>query len=99
MRDHTDSESDVDLQQLMNDVKVMLRDGQELLRVCATTVGRQAKVGAESAERWAKERPYHALAVAFGVGLLFGMLSGSARGRRRNDNYEDTLEGLQERSE
>ena len=68
------------------DLKTVVRDGQELLKAGATTVKQRVVSTAQATGHLVEEKPYVALGVAFGVGLLAGLLlSGVWSGRRGSD--------------
>ena len=75
-----------ELEQFLEDLKAVVRDGQQLLKVGAGTLKEKARVGAERTGQLARERPYQTLGVAFGVGLLAGLLfSGMMGGRSESE--------------
>ncbi len=87
-------------EKVMQDLKVLVRDGEELLKAGASELGEkghelrvrlQASVesakamchrleektaaSAKAADKAIREHPYQAIGVAFGVGLLIGVLA------------------------
>ncbi len=81
MREKSGNGHNVDLEQLLEDIKVVVRDGQELLRAGVATVKEQARARAESTSQLVRERPYQSVGLAFGLGLLLGALAvGMLRG-------------------
>jgi ElaB/YqjD/DUF883 family membrane-anchored ribosome-binding protein len=91
MQEKTGNGHSLEVEQFLADLKAVVRDGQELLRVGLKAVQEQARAGAQSTERFARERPYETLGIAFAVGLLVGMLaSGSLGGKAgREEETED----------
>ncbi len=75
MREKTGNGHNVDLEQLLEDIKVVVRDGQELLRAGVSTVREQARARAEGTSRLVRERPYQSLGMAFGLGLVVAVLA------------------------
>ncbi len=75
MREKTGNGRHVDLEQLLEDIKVVVRDGQELLRAGMTTVKEQARARAETTSQLVRERPYQSVGLAFGLGVLVGALA------------------------
>ena len=87
-------------EKVMQDLKVLVRDGEELLKSGATELGEKghemrvrlqsavesakamchrleekASASAKAADKAIREHPYQAIGVAFGVGLLIGVLA------------------------
>jgi ElaB/YqjD/DUF883 family membrane-anchored ribosome-binding protein len=85
MREKTEIGNNVDLEQFLTDIKVVVQDCQELLKVGVNTMKEQARTGALSTHRAIKESPYQTIGLAFGVGLLVGLLAWSSLSRRAND--------------
>jgi len=81
MDDKVENGQHVALEQLLADIKLVLRDGQELLRLGVSNVRERARTGAETTDRFVKERPYQTLGLAFGMGVLIGLLASSALSR------------------
>ena len=63
-----------DLQKFLDDMKTVVQDGQELLKVSAETLKEKAKVGAKSADRVIRSNPYQTLGIMLGAGFLIGLL-------------------------
>jgi len=66
--------SDVDLDRLLEDIKVVVRDGQELLKSSFTGVKERAIARAKTTDVTVREYPYQTLGIIFGVGLVVGLL-------------------------
>ena len=75
MRTKTGNGHKVDLEQLLDDLKLVVRDGEELLKAGVTTVKERALLGARTTDRVVREHPYETVAVVFGVGILLGLLA------------------------
>jgi ElaB/YqjD/DUF883 family membrane-anchored ribosome-binding protein len=65
----------VNIEQFIEDIKVVVQDGQELLRAGVGTVKERARAGAERTNAYIREKPYNTLGLAFGLGLLAGLLA------------------------
>ncbi len=86
-------------EKLLQDLKAVVRDGEELLKAGAKDLGErgmaarerlaaalqtaretgrkleeQAVAGAKAAERLIRQHPYESIGIAFGVGLVIGVL-------------------------
>lgn len=77
MREKTTDGNNVNIEQFIEDVKVVVRDGQELLRTGVGTVKERARAGAERTNAYVREKPYNTLGIVFGLGLLAGLLAGT----------------------
>jgi ElaB/YqjD/DUF883 family membrane-anchored ribosome-binding protein len=88
MREKTKNGNNVDLEQFLEDIKLVVRDGQELLRAGLGAVRERARYGADRTDQVVHERPYQTLGLAFGMGLLVGLLACNAWSRRE-DSVED----------
>ena len=89
MREKTGNGHNINLEQFLEDIKVVVRDGQELLKAGLSTVKEQARVGAESTGRVARERPYQTVGIAFGLGVLVGLLASGALASRSSEAEEE----------
>jgi len=99
METRSAEEIEVSTEKLLQDLKTVVRDGEELLRAgaadlsqrgaaarerlaAALDVARQTKdrlqqraaEGARATDRFVRANPYEAVGIAFGVGMLFGVL-------------------------
>jgi ElaB/YqjD/DUF883 family membrane-anchored ribosome-binding protein len=99
MEARSPQEIEVSTEKLLQDLKAVVRDGEELLRAgaenlsergaaarerlaAAIEVARQTKdrlqeravQGARVTDRFVRTNPYEAIGIAFGVGMLFGVL-------------------------
>jgi ElaB/YqjD/DUF883 family membrane-anchored ribosome-binding protein len=62
-----------DLEKFLDDLKTVVRDGQQLLKVGATSLKDKARVRAQSADRAIRGNPYQTLGIVLGVGFLLGL--------------------------
>lgn len=74
----------VQMERVCDDVRNVVRDSEEWLRSGMETMKQQARAAAEKTDQVMRERPYETLGIAFGLGLLVGvlaagMLSGGGR--------------------
>jgi len=74
MRQKTGNGHSVDLDTFLDDIKTVVRDGQELLKAGAVGVKQKAIFGAQSTDRAIRKSPYQTIAIVFGVGLIVGLL-------------------------
>ena len=68
----------MDLERFLEDIKAVVRDGQELLRIGMGNLTERARSGAQTTVRLAKEKPYKTVGIAFGLGILAGLLVAGA---------------------
>ena len=64
----------VTLERLMEDIKVVVKDGEELLKTGMTGVRQRALAGAKTTDRAVREHPYQTIGAVFGLGVLVGVL-------------------------
>lgn len=74
MSEKTGNGHNVGLENLLEDLKAVVRDGQELLRASYGTIRERARFGAEKTNTFVHEKPYYSLGAAFGLGLVAGLL-------------------------
>ena len=65
----------VDIETFLEDIKTVVHDGQELLKVGAGQVREKAIYGAQETDRAIRRSPYQTLGIVFGVGLVIGLLA------------------------
>lgn len=75
MRHKTGNGHNVDIQQFLDDIKTVVNDGQELLKVGAGEVKERAIAGARTTDKAIRQSPYQTLGIVFGVGILVGLLA------------------------
>jgi len=80
MRHRTGNGHHVDLEQFMEDIKTVVRDGQELLKAGAIGVKEKALAGARSTDHAVRANPYQTIGIVFGLGLIAGLLFSGAFG-------------------
>jgi ElaB/YqjD/DUF883 family membrane-anchored ribosome-binding protein len=88
MQTKTENGHNVDMEQFLEDIKAVVRDGEELLRAGVTTVKSRAIDRAKQTDRVVRQYPYQSLGIVFGVGLVLGLLAVSMFSRG-SDEYED----------
>jgi len=74
MRHKTGNGQDIDLAQLVEDLKTVVEDGQKLLKAGAATARDKAIAGAKSTDKLVRSHPYQTLGIVLGVGLVAGLL-------------------------
>jgi len=76
----------VDLEQFLDDIKTVVRDGEVLLKAGVSEVKQRAITSAKTTGRAVREHPYKSLGIIFGVGVLVGVLaSGLFTGEEEED--------------
>jgi len=65
----------VDLDTFLEDIKTVVRDGQELLKAGADQMKEKALFGARTTDRAIRQSPYQTISIVFGVGLIVGLLA------------------------
>jgi ElaB/YqjD/DUF883 family membrane-anchored ribosome-binding protein len=88
MQTKTENGHNVDMEQFLEDIKAVVRDGEELLRAGVTTVKSRAIDKAKQTDRVVRQYPYQSLGIVFGVGLVLGLLAVSMFSRG-SDEFED----------
>jgi len=80
----------VELEKLLEDLKVVLRDGEELMKAGVTTVKERAASTAKSADSFLRENPYRTVAVVFGLGIVLGLAAFGLKRRqsRMDEDYD-----------
>ncbi len=63
----------MEIERFLDDIKAVIRDGQELLKAGAGGIQQQTVAGLTQTDRLAREFPYGAIGLAFGVGILVGL--------------------------
>jgi ElaB/YqjD/DUF883 family membrane-anchored ribosome-binding protein len=74
MQTKTGNGHTVNLERFLDDLRVVVKDGQELLGTSAGLLKERAIAGAQTADRAVREHTYQTMAVAFGLGLLAGLV-------------------------
>ena len=68
----------MDLDTFLEDIKTVVRDGQELLKTGAGQVKEKALYGARTTDQAIRKSPYQTLGIIFGVGLIIGLVAAGA---------------------
>jgi hypothetical protein len=63
------------LQRLVDDLRVVIRDGEELLKSGAGRLQQTARARARATDESIRRNPYPSMGVVFGLGLLVGILA------------------------
>lgn len=64
----------ITLEKLMKDLKIVVEDGQELLKSGAGQLREKATHGAKATDESIRRNPYPSMAIVFGLGLALGIL-------------------------
>ena len=75
----------------MTDLKVVIDDGQELLKTGATQLRQKAVSGARATDESIRRNPYPSMGIIFGLGVLLGIL-GYNLIRSGMEDYQDELD-------
>ena len=75
MRHKTGNGHTVDIDTFLEDIKTVVRDGQELLKAGAGEVKQKAIYGARTTDRAIRKSPYQSIGIVFGVGIVVGLLA------------------------
>jgi ElaB/YqjD/DUF883 family membrane-anchored ribosome-binding protein len=75
MRHKTGNGNSVDLDTFLEDIKVVVRDGQELLKAGAGEVKQKAIYGARTTDRAIRKSPYQTIGIVLGLGIIAGLLA------------------------
>jgi ElaB/YqjD/DUF883 family membrane-anchored ribosome-binding protein len=65
----------MDIDTFLEDVKTVVKDGQELLRMGTENVKEKAIAGARTTDRAIRKNPYQTLGIVLGVGVIVGLLA------------------------
>lgn len=77
MRHKTGNGHNVDLDTFLEDIKTVVRDGQELLKVGVGEVKQKAVYSARTTDRAIRKNPYQTIGIVLGVGIVVGLLASS----------------------
>lgn len=64
----------ITLEKLMEDLKVVVDDGQALLKTSAGQLREKAVAGAKATDESIRRNPYPSMAIIFGLGVALGVL-------------------------
>jgi ElaB/YqjD/DUF883 family membrane-anchored ribosome-binding protein len=65
----------MDIETFLEDIKTVVRDGQELLKAGAGEVKQKAIYGVQQTDRAIRQSPYQTIGIVFGVGVVVGLLA------------------------
>ena len=74
METRTGNGQRVSLEKLMTDLKVVIDDGERLLKTGATQLRERAVAGARVTDETIRRNPYPSMGIIFGLGVLVGIL-------------------------
>lgn len=92
MRTKTGNGHNVDIDQFLEDLKTVVKDGEHLLKVGVSTAKKRAMAGAKTTDEAVRQHPYQTIGIVFGLGVLVGLLSLSIFGGSRERYEEEVLE-------
>ena len=75
MRTKTENGHNVNVEQFIQDLKVVVRDGEELIKASFGGIKQRAIAGAKTGDQVVRGHPYQSLGVVFGLGVLAGVLA------------------------
>ena len=78
----------IDIGQFVEDLKVIVKDGEELLKAGVSTARERAIAGAKSTDKAVRQYPYQTIGIVFGLGVLVGILSSSMCGGSRSESRD-----------
>ena len=87
MRTKAGNGRNLNIDQFLEDLRVVVKDGEELLRVGVSTAKDRALAGAKTTDKVVRRHPYETIGIVFGCGMLVGMLVGSMVGNRTAVRY------------
>jgi ElaB/YqjD/DUF883 family membrane-anchored ribosome-binding protein len=67
----------IDFEQFLDDIKTIVKDGEQLLKAGVSEVKHRAMTRAKTTDRAVREHPYKTLGIVFGLGVLVGALATS----------------------
>ncbi len=65
----------VDIETFLEDIKTVVRDGEQLLKTGAGDLKEKALSSARITDRAIRQSPYQTIGIVFGVGLIVGLLA------------------------
>ncbi|HEU5125429.1 MAG TPA: hypothetical protein VFW05_15360 [Verrucomicrobiae bacterium] len=78
MRHKSGNGHTVDVQKFMEDIKAVVQDGEQLLKLGARELKGKAISGAKSTDKMVRSHPYQTLGIMLGLGLIVGLLATGA---------------------
>jgi ElaB/YqjD/DUF883 family membrane-anchored ribosome-binding protein len=88
MRHKTGPGHTVNLDTFLEDIKTVVRDGQELLKSGAGGVREKAIFGARTTDRAIRKSPYQTIGIVLGVGIIVGLLASGIFSGGETDDTE-----------
>ncbi|MDB6018571.1 MAG: hypothetical protein JWR19_3060 [Pedosphaera sp.] len=88
METKTGNGNAVTLQKLVDDLKVVVHDSEELIRSRAGQVRERAIAGARAADERIRKNPYPSLGLVLGAGLLLGVLAFNLFSSQGKESWE-----------
>jgi len=73
MRQKTGNGHSVNLEKFLSDIKMVVQDGEELLKAGARDLKGKAISGAHSTDQLVRSHPYQTLGIMLGLGLIVGL--------------------------
>ena len=92
MRTKSGNGHNVDIDRFLEDLKTVVKDGEQLLKVGVSTARKRALASAKTTDRAVRQHPYQTIGIVFGLGVLLGILSSSMFGRSSYEQIEDFVE-------
>jgi ElaB/YqjD/DUF883 family membrane-anchored ribosome-binding protein len=74
MRHKTGNGHNVNLEKFLDDIKTVVHDGEELLKVSARELKGKAVSSAKSTDQIVRSHPYQTLGIMLGLGLIVGLM-------------------------
>ena len=74
MQMKTGNGHNIEIDRFLEDIKAVVRDGEELLKIGARGVRERAVSGAKTTDKAVREHPYQSIGIMFGLGVLVGIL-------------------------
>ena len=74
MRTKTGNGQKVDLERVVEDLKVIVHDGEELIKARLGDVKQRALSGIKTTDRALRTYPYQTIGIVFGIGIVIGLL-------------------------
>jgi ElaB/YqjD/DUF883 family membrane-anchored ribosome-binding protein len=75
MQTRTGNGHGASMEKLMDDLRIVIQDGEELLKTGAGQLRDKAIAGARVTDERIRKNPYPSLGIVFGLGLLLGILT------------------------
>ena len=89
METRTGNGQKVDVEKFMEDLKAVVRDGQDLLKAGMGTFREKALTASRSTDRRVRDYPYQSIGIVFGVGILVGLIASNMLGSSGHNIEEE----------